>query len=69
MSPAGDRVSDRRVLALLAACVMVVLGADVLSALVPGLDPLVSGAPVLLLVLVVGTIGVLAWSVARNRRG
>ncbi len=68
MSGPGDRVRDRRVLALLAGCVLVVLGADVLSALVPGLDPLVAGAPVLVVVLVVATVGVLGWSVARDRR-
>jgi hypothetical protein len=62
------RVRDRRVLLLLAACVLLVLGANVLSGLVPGLDAFLSKVPVLVIVLVAGTAGVLVWSVGRGRR-
>ena len=48
--------------------VLAVLAVNVLSALVPGMDSLLSGAPVLVVVLLVGTLAVLAWSVARGRR-
>lgn len=66
--PADGGVRDRRVLLLLAGVVLVVLGADLLSALVPGLDRLLSGAPVLVVVLLAGTLGVLVLSVGRGRR-
>ena len=70
MSQASDpRVRDRRVLLVLAACVLVVLGVNLLSGLVPALDGVLSGAPVLVIVLVAGTAGVLLWSVNRGRRG
>jgi len=56
------------VLLVLAACVLVILGLDVLSGLVPALDDVLSGAPVLVIVLVAGTVGVLGRSVGRGRR-
>lgn len=62
------RVRDRRVLLLLALCVALVLGANVLSGLVPGVDAFLSHVPVLVIVLVAGTAGVLLWSVGRGRR-
>ncbi|MFN8620160.1 MAG: hypothetical protein U0869_05370 [Chloroflexota bacterium] len=68
MSGPERRVRDRRVLLLLAACVLVVLGANVLSGLVPGMDTFLSKVPVLVIVLVAGTAGVLLWSVGRGRR-
>lgn len=67
-APTGGRVRDRRVLLLLAACVAVVLGANVLSGLVPGMDAFLSEVPVLVIVLVAGTAAVLLWSVGRGRR-
>jgi hypothetical protein len=66
--PADRRVRDRRVLLLLAACVIVVLGANAVSGLIPGMDALLSKVPVLVIVLVAGTAGVLLWSVARRHR-
>jgi hypothetical protein len=69
MSDPADRgVRDRRVLLVLVGVVLVVLGADLLSALVPGVDRLLSKAPILVVVLVAGTIGVLVLSVGRGRR-
>jgi hypothetical protein len=56
------------VLLLLAGCVAVVLGANLLSALIPGVDAFLSKVPVLVIVLVVGTVGVLLWSVGRRKR-
>lgn len=67
-TPAGGGVRDRWVLLLLIGCVAVVLGANLLSALVPGVDAFLSEVPVLVIVLVVGTVGVLVWSVGRRRR-
>lgn len=69
MTPRDERrVRDRRVLLLLALCVAVVLGANVLSGLIPGVDSFLSHVPVLVIVLVAGTAGVLLWSVGRGRR-
>ena len=65
--PGGGRVRDRRVLLLLALVVLVVLGADLLSALIPGMDTLLSKVPVLVIVLVAGTAVVLYWSLGRRR--
>jgi hypothetical protein len=56
------------VLLLLAGCVAVVLGANLLSALIPGVDAFLSKVPVLVIVLFVGTVGVLLWSVGRRKR-
>ena len=67
-APSGGRVRDRRVLLLLAACVLLVLGANLLSAVIPGMDTFLSKVPVLVIVLVAGTVGVLLWSVGRGRR-
>jgi hypothetical protein len=66
--PAGGGVRDRWVLLLLVGCVAVVLGANLLSALIPGVDAFLSKVPVLVIVLVVGTVGVLLWSVGRRKR-
>ena len=66
--PAAPRVRDRRVLLVLAACVLLVLGVNVVSGLVPGLDAFLSQAPVLVVLLVAGTAAVLIWSVGRGRR-
>lgn len=67
-TPAGGRVRDRWVVLLLVACVAIVLGANVLSGLIPGMDAFLSKVPVLVIVLVVGTAGVLLWSVGRRKR-
>ncbi len=67
--PGGDRrVRDVRVVLLLLACVAIVLGLNVISGLVPELDDVLSGVPVLVLVLIGGTVGVLLFSVGRGRR-
>lgn len=67
--PGGDkRVRDRRVVLLLLACVAVVLGLNVISGLVPELDHVLSGAPVLVLALITGTAAVLILSVGRGRK-
>ena len=67
-SPRGVR--DRDVLLLMALVVAAVLGLNVVSGLIPGLDGLLSGAPVLVVALIVTTAGVLLWSVGRrSQRG
>jgi len=67
--PGGDkRVRDRRVLLVLLGCVVAVLGLDLISGLIPPLDHVLTAAPVLVLVLIAGTVVVLLFSVGRGRR-
>jgi hypothetical protein len=58
-------VADRRVVFLLGLLVVGILVASLVSALVPGLDRLLAGWPIVMVVLVVGTIWVLARSLRR----
>lgn len=58
---------DRDVLLLMALVVAVVLIANVASAVIPGMDRVMAGLPILVIVLVVGTGVVLFWSVGRRR--
>jgi arginine exporter protein ArgO len=62
------RVRDRDVLVLAAAIVVGVLAANLLSAAVPPLDRMLQAAPVLVIVLIVGTIFVLVRALGRSRR-
>lgn len=56
MSGRGEgRVSDRRVVLLLLAVVLLVLGVNVVSALVPGLDSALAGWPLVVIILVAVT--------------
>lgn len=55
MNDGTRRIRDRDVLLLLAAVVAVVLVANLVSALVPGLDNVLAVAPILVVVLIVGT--------------
>ena len=68
MSGSPRSVRDRDVLLLMALVVVAVLAFNLASALVPGLDQLLSSAPLLVLALVVATVGVLAWSMTRRRQ-
>jgi hypothetical protein len=52
-------VADRRVVGLIAVLVVVVLTLNVVSAFVPGIDLVLASAPVIVAVLVVGTVLVL----------
>ncbi len=61
-------VRDRRVLLLLGAVVAVVLGLDVASALIPGMDRILAGVPLVVIVLVAGTLLVLGRAVLRRPR-
>lgn len=61
-------VRDRRVLLVLALVVAVVLGVNVASALVPGMDGFLAKVPVLAIVLIAGTLGILVRSLARRGR-
>jgi len=70
--PPGDRVSrrvrDRDVLLLMGGVVIGVLAANLLSAAVPGIDSILAGAPVLVLLLLGGTALVLLGAIRRPRR-
>ena len=68
MSGTGERVRDRRVIGVLALVVLAVLGLDVLSALVPGMDGFLAKVPVAVIVLVVGTALVLWLALGPGRR-
>ena len=67
MSGSPRSVRDRDVLLLMALVVAVVLIANVLSAVIPGMDNVIAHVPVLLIVLVAGTCAVLFLSVRRRR--
>jgi hypothetical protein len=58
------KISDRRVLILMALVVAAVLALNVLSGIIPGMDRILAVAPVLLIVLVVGT----GWVLYRSLR-
>ncbi len=58
---------DRDVVALMALVVGAVLALNVISAVIPGMDDVLSSAPVLVILLVVATGGVLLWSAGRRR--
>lgn len=59
--------TDRDVLLLMVAVVVIVLAANVISALVPGMDDALRGAPVLLVILVVGTLWIMYRALVRRR--
>ena len=61
-------VRDRRVLLLLGGVVAVVLGLDVASALIPGMDRILAGVPLVVVVLIGGTLLVLGSAVLRRPR-
>lgn len=54
---------DRQVVLVLAALVAAVLVVNVLSALVPGMDGALASAPIIVLILVIGTVFVLVRSI------
>ena len=59
---------DRRVVLIIGLIVVGLLAASVVSALVPGMDAALAAVPVVILVLVLGTVVVLARSI-RGRDG
>ena len=67
MSGSPRSVRDRDVLLLMALVVAVVLIANVLSAVIPGMDNVIAHVPVLLVLLVASTCAVLVLSVRRRR--
>ena len=58
-------VADRRVVTLIGLLVVVVLVLNVLSAIVPGMDGALAAAPIVVAILVGGTLFVLARAVRR----
>jgi hypothetical protein len=67
MTGTPRKVRDREVVLLLAAVVIAVLAINLVSGLVPGLDQLLASAPVLVIVLIVGT-GLVVLGVVRRSR-
>jgi hypothetical protein len=67
MTGAPRKVRDRDVVLLLALVVVAVLAINLVSGLVPGLDQLLASAPVLVIVLVVGTSLVVLGVIRRSR--
>jgi uncharacterized membrane protein YccC len=59
---------DRRVVLLIGALVLGLLAFSVISALIPDIDGTLAAAPVVVIVLVVGTVFVLARSLRGVRR-
>ena len=58
-------VADRRVVGLIAVLVVVVLVLNVVSALVPGMDGALASAPVVVAILIAGTLLILARALRR----
>ena len=58
-------VADRRVVGLIAVLVVVVLALNVVSAFVPGMDGALAALPVVLVILVAGTLLVLVRALRR----
>ncbi|CAN5581915.1 hypothetical protein BH23CHL8_BH23CHL8_06230 [soil metagenome] len=66
MPEPASSIRDGRVLALLAAIVVAVLGLNIVSAFVPGLDAALAGLPIVVGVLVGGTLLVLVGAFRRR---
>jgi hypothetical protein len=62
----GSAPRDRRVILLLVLMVAVILTSNVASALVPGMDGLLASVPVIVAILVGGTVVVLLGSLRRR---
>ena len=67
MTGSPRRVRDRDVLLLMAGVVAVVLVANVLSGVIPGMDRLFASAPVLIVALF-AVSGLVLWGVVRRSR-
>jgi len=65
MNEAAPAPRDRKVVLLLAGLVVAVLVINVISALVPGMDGALASAPIVVVILVVGTAFVLIRSIRR----
>ena len=64
--PQSERAPrDRRVVLIVGALVAVVLAVNIISAFVPGMDGALASMPVVVLILLVGTVGVLARAIRR----
>ena len=68
MSGPREAPRDRRVVLIIGLIVVGLLVASVISAVVPGMDATLAAVPVIIAVLVIGTVVVLARSV-RGRAG
>ena len=63
MSDSARSPRDRQVLLVLAVLVIAVLAVNVLSAIIPGMDGALATAPIIVLILVIGTVFVLVRSI------
>lgn len=68
MPTSTDPPRDRRVLLIVGVLVLGLLLASVVSALVPGIDATLAAVPLIIVVLVVGTVFVLVRSVRTRER-
>jgi uncharacterized membrane protein YccC len=68
MSQPGSAPRDRRVFLIVGAIVLGLLALSVISALIPDIDGTLAAVPLIIVVLVVGTVLVLARSVRGARR-
>jgi len=66
MSPSEGAPRDRRVVVVLGVLVLAILALNLASALVPGMDGALAAWPLVVLVLVVGTVVILARSLLRR---
>lgn len=57
---------DRRVLLLIGALVVGILLVNLVSALVPGVDGMLAALPIVVLILIVGTVAILMRSLVRR---
>ena len=62
----GAAPRDRRVMLLLAVVVAAILALNVASALVPGMDGMLAGVPIIVAILVGGTVVVLLGTLRRR---
>jgi len=65
VGPSARAPRDRRVLLLVAAMVVAILAINLVSALVPGMDGVLASLPVVVLILVAGTLLMLGRSLRR----
>jgi hypothetical protein len=65
MPESGGAPRDRRVILIVASLVVALLAVNVVSALVPGMDGALASLPIVVVVLVVGTLVILARTLRR----
>ncbi len=69
MARPGGAPGDRRVVLLIGLLVVAVLAVNLVSAMLPGMDGALASAPIVVIVLVLGTVLILARSLRRQGPG